>query len=193
MSIPIINLKSKIELLKIFSNQDSEIEISVEDNGNFTFSDQYTTLGFDGPELEFIDNKFMSEEERDAIFAMDEEDLVLQADLSQTITERIKIISAVYNTNSVIAEFCGETANLALMTQSKEQHADIMKDITTERVLECTSSLINTPFVFDHDGETSYKMFNFQDQLCNNIASTQLGDIDVNVYCRSSLVDLDDD
>ena len=86
LSIPIVNIKQKIDLLKIFAEQ--EVEISVRDpdddhsNGFFTISDEYTTIKFDGAELDFMDNKYMTLDECDSIFPMNDEDTILSASFS---------------------------------------------------------------------------------------------------------------
>jgi len=187
LSIPLINLKQKLDLLKIFAEQ--EVDIIVEDDGNFSFSDQYSTLQFDGPELDFMDNKFLSEEELDSIFVLNEEDLILSAELSTTISDRMRVIAQGFSVNTTRVLFEGETASLTMQTQSKEQTAKILSDIVAERVMNCSSSLVNTPFIVDHDGDIVFKMFNFQEGVCSNKCSTTIGDVDINIYSRSSLVE----
>ena len=136
-----------------------------------------------------MSNKFITEEELSSIFTLNEEDIIISTDLSATITDRMRIIAKVFNVTSTQVVFNGETASLSMQTPSKEQTADIMSGITTERVLNCISSLINTQFIIDHDGDIEFKMFNFQEQVCSNTCSTSIGNADVCIYSRSSLVE----
>jgi len=189
LSIPLINLKQKLDLLKIFSEQ--EVEITVEDDGSFSFSDQYSTLHFDGPDLDFMDNKFLTDEELDSIFVLNEEDMILNTELSTTISERMRVIAQGFSVNTTQVVFDGETASMTMQTQSKEQTAKIISDIMAERVMNCTSSLVNTPFIIDHDGDIIFKMYNFQDNVCSNKCSTTIGDIDINIYSRSALTEVE--
>ncbi len=199
LSLPIINLKTKLELFKIFSDQ--EVEISVHDpdethsQGYFVISDNYSSLEFDGPELDFMDNKFISEEELNNIFVLNEEDLILnvQTEITSTISDRMRVISQGFNVNTVQVIFEGETASISTRTQSKDQFAKIVSGVTTDRVLNCSSSLINTPFIIDHDGDIIFKMYNYPDNICSNQFITTVGDVDVNVYSRSSLVEEGED
>lgn len=186
LDIPLLNIPSKIELLKIFSDQ--EVSITVQDDRSFSFSDEFSSIRFEAPELDFMDNKYITEEELNSIFTLNEEDVILSTDLSTTITDRMRIISKVFNVLSTQVLFDGEVASLAMQTASKEQTANILSGITTERVLNCVSSLVNTQFVIDHDGDIEFKMFNFQEHICSNTCSTSIGNVDICIYSRSSLV-----
>ena len=185
LSIPMSNLKQKLDLLKIFSNQ--LVDILVEDDGTFSFSDQYSTLQFDGPDLDFMDNKFLSEEELDSIFVLNSEDLVLNTEISSQMSDRMRVIAQGFNVNTMKVLFNGETASLIMQTQSKEQLAKIVSDIIPERVMTCYSSLVNTPFIVDHDGDIIFKMYNFHEATCSNVCETSIGDVDITIYSRSAL------
>jgi hypothetical protein len=70
-----------------------------------------------------------------------------------------------------------------------EQSAKIMGEITTERQLQATSSLINTPFIIDHEGDIVFKMYNYREAICSNLCSTSISDININIYSRSQLTE----
>lgn len=187
LNIPLINLKTKLDLLKIFSDQ--EVEITVNDDGSFSFSDQYSSLKFEGPDLEFIDNKYIGEEELSNIFTINDDDLILSTDLSKVISDRMRVISQGFSVNSIHVKFDGDKASINMQTQSMEQSAKVMDDIITERQLQATSSLINTPFIIDHEGDIVFKMYNYRDSICSNQCSTSISDININVYSRSQLTE----
>ena len=187
LNIPLINLKTKLDLLKIFTEQ--EVEITVNDNGSFSFSDQYSSLNFEGPDLDFIDNKYINEEELASIFPINEDDLILSTDISKVISDRMRVISQGFNVNSIQVKFEGELSALTMQTQSMEQSAKIMGEITTERQLQATSSLINTPFIIDHEGDIVFKMYNYREAICSNLCSTSISDININIYSRSQLTE----
>lgn len=189
-SFTISDIKKKLDLLKMFAGQEVQLEINDEDSGYFVFSDQYSTLKFMSPAYQFVDNKYMSNDELDAIFNINEEDLILEYELPRTITERIRIITASFNVNSIQVEFDGENATIKAGTQAKDQFAKFAENITTNVVFErCSANLGVIPFGIDHDEEVKFKMFKQPDQaICLNTFKTLIGDCEMMIYTRSSLI-----
>lgn len=192
INLPLVLLKQKIDLLKIFMNQSGQnqsVHITCEDGGTSTFSDEFSTLTFGAPELEYMDNKFIPTEELESIFTLNEEDVILKTDFDQTISDRMRIIAASFNVNSTQILFEGENASVYMETQGKDQSAKILSNIILEQPMTCTSSLVNTPFIIDHDGKIELKMYNYAEQICSNKFVTGIQDIDITVYGRSSLIE----
>jgi hypothetical protein len=192
VTLAVTDLKKKLDLLKTFQNQDVNIEIVDNGNGNshFTFSDQYSSIKFVSPTLEFMDNKWMSDDELENIFNMSDDELILQTDLSSIITDRIRLVTENFNTQAIQVIFEGEKASIVASTQSKDQFAKFIEDITTNVVFEnCSSNLSTVPFSIDHDTDVEFKMYKDPNQAVSlNKTSTTLGDIDINVYARSAIV-----
>ena len=170
-------------------NSKMTVDIAVDDNGSFTFSDEYSTIKFEGPELDYMDNKFINVEELETIFTLNEEDIILQTDIDSNISDRMRVIAQSFNVNSTQIHFLDDTASIKMETQSLDQSASIMSDIVTEQPMECISSVVNTPFIIDHDGKITLKMYNYQEQICSNTFKTAIADIDITIYGRSSLVE----
>jgi hypothetical protein len=193
MNIPLVNLKQKLDLLKIFQNQNSTqsqtVDITVDDDNNFTFSDEYSSIKFQGPDLDYMDNRYINVEELETIFTLNEEDVILQTDIESNISDRMRIIAQSFNVNSTQITFENEVASITMATQSHDQNAKILSEITLEQPMECVSSLINTPFIIDHDGKIELKMYNYQEQICSNTFKTAISDIDIAIYGRSSLME----
>jgi hypothetical protein len=185
LNLPLTNLKQKIDLLKCFAER--EVEITV-DERDFSFTDEYSTLRFDTPNLEFMDNKFMPDEEMDSVFTVDESDLLLTCSIEKVISERMKIITAGFNVNNIQVVFNGTDASITTRSQSKDQHAKLVSGIFADREINAVTNIVAIPFVIDHDGDMTFKMYNIQDNVCMNMISTAISDIDINVYCRSNLV-----
>jgi len=185
LNLPLTNLKQKIDLLKCFAER--EVEITV-DERDFSFTDEYSTLRFDTPNLEFMDNKFMPDEEMDSVFTVDESDLLLTCSIEKVISERMKIITAGFNVNNIQVVFNGTDASIVTRSQSKDQHAKLVSGIMADREINAVTNIVAIPFVIDHDGDMTFKMYNIQDNVCMNMISTAISDIDINVYCRSNLV-----
>jgi len=192
VTLAITDLKKKLDLLKTFQNQDVNIEIVDNGNGNshFIFSDQYSSIKFVSPTLEFMDNKWMSDDELQNIFSMSDDELILQTDLSSIITDRIRLVTENFNTQAIQVIFDAETASIVASTQSKDQFAKFIEGIATNVVFEnCSSNLSTVPFSIDHDTDVEFKMYKDPNQAVSlNKTSTTLGDIDINVYARSAIV-----
>lgn len=194
LSIPISNLKQKLDLLKMFSEQEVEVLVNIPENENgwYSFSDQYSMLKFEMPDLDYMDNIFITEEEMQNIFDLSDDDLILTADISGFMSDRMRIVSAGFSVNTIQVNINGEEATLSTRTQSGDQYAKFLEGLVTDKVLECSSHMVITPFIIDHDGDIVFKMFNVQPNVSANKFSTTISDIDINIFTRSSLVESTD-
>lgn len=190
VDLPISNLKQKLDLLKIFSEQE-EVAISVEE-GSFSISDQYSVLRFVSPKLDFMDNKFMNEEELNSIITLNEEDLVLGCEILKVISDRMRIITQSFNVNTVKVNFNEETASITTETQARDQQARILSDIVSNRVMKSTSNLVAIPFVIDHDGDMELKMYNVKENVLVNMFSAKISDVNITVFSRSLLAEVEE-
>jgi hypothetical protein len=187
VDMPISDIKKKLELLKTFSGQ--EVTITFQDD-HFSFADQFTTIKFMNPTLEYMDNKYLSMEELERVFVMDDDELLIDTQLPSIITERIRIITQTFNTQAIQIVFSGETAKLTAVTQARDQFAKIVSDIVTNAVIEgCSSNLSTVPFSIEHDTDVEFKIFKHpsQDVLMNRFATT-LSEMDVVIYGRAAII-----
>jgi len=193
LDIPLVNLKQKLDLLKIFLNQNSTqsqtVDITVNDDGSFKFSDEYSIVEFQASDPDYMDNKYIPTTELEDIFTLNEEDVILEVDIDPNISDRMRIIAQSFSVNSTQINFEDEVACIQMETQGHDQSAKILSDITLEQRMECISSLVNTPFIIDHDGNIKLKMYNYAEQICSNTFKTAIADIDITIYGRSSLVE----
>lgn len=186
----ISDIKRKLDLLKTFSGQDVTLEIVDGEPGYFVFSDTFSSLKFISPSLQYIDNKFMSVQELESIFVMNDDDLILEHKLTTMITDRIRVITQSFNTDAIQVTFDGETAVIKAATQAKDQFAKFVDGIMMNVVIEKCSALLSTiPFSIDHDVEVDFKMFKDPNQdISLNGFSTTLGDINLKIFTRSAIV-----
>jgi hypothetical protein len=199
INLPISNLKKKLDLLKTFAGQSIDLEIfegETESESYFTISDEQSSIRFLFPSLDFLDNKFVNEDELNNIFNLEEDDLILHADLNSVVTERINIITMNFNTPAIKVEFEGDMAAITAATQSKDQVAKFQVEIPTNIHFDRDyfSNLSTIPFSIEHDDDLSFKMYKDQNQniSLNNI-KTKLGSVNVSIFSRSSLIEADDD
>jgi len=195
VAVPITNLKKKLDLLKTFAGQDVMIEVfegETESDSYFTISDEQSSIKFLFPALEFMDNKFMTEEERDNIFLLDEDELMLHNELNGVISERIRIITDNFNTQSLQVKFSGDKAMIVASTQSKDQTAKFKTEIPTtiEFDGDYTSNLSAVPFCIEHDTDLDFKMHKDPNQnLAYNQIKTDIGSVEVHIYSRAAIVE----
>ena len=190
VTMAISDIKRKLDLLKTFSGQDVTLEIVDGSPGYFVFADSFSSLKFVSPSLQYIDNKYMTPEELDSMFAMNDDDLILEHDLTAMITERVRIITTNFSADAIQVNFEGEVASIKAATQAKDQFAEFVKDIQTNVILEDCSALLSTvPFGIEHDTDVEFKMFKDPNQdISLNKFETTLGDITMKILTRSAIV-----
>jgi len=185
VDLPLSQLKRKIDLLKMFAG--NEVTLTV-DSENCTFADEYSSLTFKKVQRSYLDNSFMSDEDLTAIFTLDEDTLLLTTEIPTRISERISAIKQGFNITAIQINFEEESANMTAITQSKDQSAQLMSDLITEMSVDGATDLLITPFVVDHDGDMSFKMYHIQDGVLVNKVETTIGNLDVVIYGKSRLV-----
>lgn len=194
ISFALTDLKKKLDILKLFSNQ-NELSLTVVDaeggeNGYFSFSDSYSSFKFDAPTLSFVDNPYIPSEELSNIFSTSEEDLLLRTNFTATISNRVRIVTQNFNVAAIKVTLDGETANVSAQTQSKDQFAKFLDGISANIILE--KSFVNLPtipFGFDHDTDIEFSMYKEpNDNIALNKFSTTLGALEITIYCRSRLL-----
>jgi len=118
----------------------------------------------------------------------------MQTEISSIITDRIKLVTDNFNTEAIQVIFTGEEASIVASTQSRDQFAKFIEGIPTNVILENSSSNLTTvPFSIDHDTDVIFKMYKDPNQAVSlNKISTTLGDIDISVYARSSIMSDED-
>lgn len=188
LNLPIIDIKKKLDILKIF--KDNDVQISTTDDSHL-IADESTQIKFLIPYLEFVDNPFIKDEEFNSLFILDPEDLILDVQLNKTITKRIKIITENFDMNNVKISFNGNTASIISIHQSKNQEAVLIDSIPTIKELTGLTHIITTPFIIDHDGDVSLKMYETQEG-CYSKFSTQVSNIIINSYTKSIIQESDE-
>jgi len=184
--ILVSNLKQKLDLLKCFVGQEVKIEYNDQE---VCFSDQFSVIKFVNPRLDFMDNKYISDDEFSRIFTLRDEDLLLDYEIQSTISERMKIIAQGFNIVSFQVLFEGDFSSIMATTTSKDQSAKIVSGIPVNQNFNCFSNLVVTPFVIDHDQNMNLKMYNVQETICVNKFSAAIGNVNINIFSRSQLIE----
>lgn len=195
--IALTNLKQKLELLKTFQGQEVEVTIDQPEDGSlgyYNFKDQYSSITFVTPTMDFMDNTFMTEEELFSIFPESEDNMLMEKELPQILTDRIRIVSQQFSIETVLVEFHGETATISASTPSRDQSAKFVEGIILdEEIDDSATNISNVAFAMDHETDITYTMFKDPNQnVALNKFSTTIGDIDINVYSRSQIIENDE-
>lgn len=187
IDLPISNLNEKLNILKFFGGQ--EVQLTITDK-EFLFAGLYALYKWKSPARRYIDNLFMSEEELSSVFTIDEEKLVVDYEMSTSITDMIKGITQEFDLSAIQVVFEGETVSISVWGPSKDQFVRFVEGIVSNVVIEKSkSNLTITPFVIEHDSDIHLKMYESpQEGVFVNKFSTTLGEADVVIYTRSSLV-----
>lgn len=185
--LPISNLKEKLNLLKMFSGQETKLEIT---DRKVCFSDQYSRLEFEKPHLEFMDNKFMTDDEFNGVVQIRDDDLLFDVDLQDIIATRIKVVSQTFNVTSIQVNFHGENASLSAATQAKDQYAKFIDGIIMNTPTEGKFSNITAiALTVDHDEIMNLKSYQDTESTAWYVMKTSLGgSVNITTYARSSLI-----
>jgi len=187
INLPFTIIKQKIDLLRMFLGSDN-IEIDSNDEF-FTFKDNFSKITFVKPNLQFIDNPYMSDEEIANLFAWDEQTVLLSTNFSLKICERMKIIASNYNITAFTMLFNGDDAKLIATTDSNDQSAVIVDSIPLEVEIQNTyCNLQITPFIVDRDSETRLTCYfetAEQNAIIINKTETSIKEVDFTIYSRT--------
>ena len=190
ISISITGLKTKLNLFKMFV--DNEVTLKINDT-KFYVSDTMSTLAFEKPSEEFLDNKFIKQDELDKMFDLNEEDKILDTNIPATISDRLRVIKGVFNIGTLQILFEGDKASLNATSKAKDQHAKLIENIVLSKEFEkSTTSLVMSPFIFEHDDNIVFSLY--LDEKNNLVISKSKGDIgeaSITVFSRSNLKEVE--
>ena len=192
VDLPLSNLKQKLDLFKMFT--ETSVQLDVRDD-DFSFKDENSILSFKTPVAEYFPNEFINENELNNIFSLSEDNLLIEKELSKVTTDRIKIVTQVFNVPTVQIRFNGTIAAILANAQSKDQEAQFCDNIETNNidVGNQTTNIVVVPFLIDHDTDIYFKMYSSdQPGVVFSKFSTRLGDVDINVYTRSAMTQEED-
>lgn len=190
ISLPISDIKKKLDLFKIFSNQDVTIETG---DDFYSISDSYSTIRLRFPSLEFMNNKFMGEEELNRVITISLEQLITDIILTEVISERIKKITHGFGVINLFVNV-GDEISITASNKARDQSAVFVDKIipTTTIDNKFYTSISIVPFIVDHDGDTLFKMYDIDGGKVLNHITLKNSNIDINIFCRSQTI-LDSD
>lgn len=181
------NFKQKLPMLKQLSQQGEVVIISTDDN--LSFIGRQSKYKFDNPRKDFMDNKFMPDEEFRNLFTLAEDSLIVEYPFEKDSCQLMKVTSKQFSIVSFQMLFEGNKASLIASPLSKDQYCKIEAGIPVKKPVQGYSNIVTTPFLLDHDGDILLKMYNLQETVCVNKFKTLVGKTTVIVYGRSQLIE----
>lgn len=193
-NIPMSLLKQKIEMFKNFSGEE-EVKVNVSEEtegGNFIIAGKYSSLRMNFPPLEYLDNKFMDEEDfAKKIVNVKEDNLILSVDINKAVCNTIKGISKVFNSESIKLVFNGKKAGLVSQSAGKDNFVKFITNLdVSKEIPKSVGNLYIALFTIDHDDDISLDVHLLDDGLVVAKSSSKVGDIKVNVFARANLLRL---
>jgi len=191
LSIPIVGIKKKLDILKTFKNSE-EITIDVDDT-TYSFSDNYSRIKFNKLPQNMLDNEYINDDELGHMFILNPDDLILNCEINKTISARIKSISQNFDVNTFKILFNENKASIISTSQDKNQEATLLSDIEIPREMNCITNVFTTPFIIDHDDNMSFELYEVQENTCMGKIKTSISEVNVVIYTNAILVDDEDD
>jgi hypothetical protein len=188
MDLPLIGVKTKVDLLKMFVGND-EIELATDDE-RYSIKDEFSKISFVVPNVQFIENKFIEKTQLTQMFEFDDREIVFSHNFSQKVCERMRIIATNYDIDSFMIEFNGDFATMKANTESKDQSAVLVSDIPLDIHIEGKiCNIISTLFITEHDSELRLNMYINKSGILFNEANTSMKGINYTIYNRTRLLD----
>jgi hypothetical protein len=204
VTIPISYFKAKFDLFKIFSGKEVTIKIhqAESEDGSIDFgeswyelADNISRIKFDFPDLEFMQNEFVTEEELAAIVTSTEDDIILETSIEKTITDRIKIVTSNFQTHYVKMDFSGDNLTIGAVDPAKTNHVFFLENLNVEMNFDEPhfANMTRIPFMINHDTAYAFKIYKQPDEMVTqNKITTSIGAVPISIYCKSQLMTEDD-
>jgi len=192
LDLPLITIKQKLELLKMFVG--SEVTIESTDT-NFSIVDSYSKFVFVKPTMNYINIPFMGEEDFAERFNFARSTLLVDTPISEKITERMRIIATNFNCLVFFIEFSGETCKIFAKAESGDQSIDIIRDIPlNEAIDESICNISTTQLIVEHDGELQLQLYHDSEtDIILNKTQGIIKSIPYNIYSRTKFLEADAD
>lgn len=199
VTFPISHLRDKFDLFKMFLGKEVTIKIHLDDeNPNdswYELSDDLSRMKLDFPDLDFLQNEYVSAQELAAIVTCTDDDLILETTIEKTITERIKTITSNFDSHFVKIEFEEDRMSLGCIDGAKTNRMYFFENVHVEMTFDekYYANMTRVPFLIKHDTAFTFQLYKEPDEMITqNKISTSIGTIPITIYCKSQLMSEDE-
>jgi hypothetical protein len=191
MHFNIVDCKWFIKMISALE-KNTTITVEVTESG-VTFSDHYQSIEIPSSLPEYIDNKYVTDEEMEKIFIenMDSEKLLVDDTIQQKKVSKIIKISRDLNTHSFSIKHDKNDLNKGLIyisNASRKYAMKLNKNLLTPMKKNHYINLSFIPFLFNKD-DVSMKLYYTNEPIFIVVYDTKVNDIFVNIYARGGLVE----
>jgi len=188
MDLPLVGIKLKADLLKMFVGND-DIEIDSNDDLYYV-KDEFSKVSFVVPNKQFIENKFVEENELAQMFNFDDRTLVFKHNLSNKICERMRVIANNYEINAFTIEFLGDVATIKANNVAKDQMAILASDIPLEiPIKDKVCNIATNLLITEHDSELSFEMYSDGNNILISKVDSSIKGINYTIHNRTRLME----
>ncbi len=199
VTIPISYFKQKFDLFKIFLGKEVTIKIHQDEeeaaNSWYEISDDLSRIKFDFPDVDFLQNEFVSEEELAAIVTCTDDDLILETSIEKTITERVKTITTNFQAHFVKMYFTEDRLSIGAIDPAKTNRVFFLENLNVEMTFDEPhyANMTREPFLINHDTAYTFKLFKQPEEMVTqNQITTSIGAVPISIYCKSQLMGEDE-
>lgn len=186
----ISNFKEKLKTLKTLK---SRVTITL-GQSEAVFSDALSFYSFPAPDRNYLDNKFMNQQELESLFpAFPQETFpLIKNRIEKIILKRIRITLSRLKTNTCKVVFAKHSASLRIENETGKSKqpsisVDIIKDIPLFEPTTGYAQLPPLPFKsFDFDGEMGWELYRVDKRLFSKIYG-RIGEIKATTYTKAEL------
>lgn len=192
LSFSITSIKKKLDLFDCFKDGVTIETNGVGDAGTHSVSDNISKLIFRNIPQNYLDNTYMSTDELFAALpAPDEENMVLNIDITPTVSTRIKKICRVFDVNAVTMNISSNKAKLSAITRGENERAVFFDNVDLISPMEeCDINISMSPFIIDHDDNINLRIYKYESNgnlFTMNCFITKIGSIGITLYTRSNI------
>lgn len=188
VDIPIIALKKKLDILKIFKNSEN-VTISVDDI-TYAFSDNFSKIRFN--KLTLLDNRFITEDELANMFELNPDNLIIDCNIDTKISNRIKSISQNFDVNTFKINFENNKASILFSCEDKSQEAVVLDNIDIPKDLNASTNIFTMPFIIDHDEDIKFELYEVEEDCAGKVTTKNSG-IEIVIYTNAILMDSEEE
>jgi len=190
MNLPLVGIKMKADLLKMFVGND-EIEIDSNDDV-YSIKDEFSKISFIVPNLQFIENKFVESNELAQMFGFGDRELVFTHNFSQKVCERMRVIANNYEIDAFTIEFNGDTATIKANTEAKDQVAVLASEIPLDiPISDRMCNIATTLLITEHDSELTFEMYTDGNNILISKVDSSIKGTNYTIHNRTRLMDMD--
>jgi hypothetical protein len=174
-------VKSKVSLLNVLSND--TIDLLVEPN-YYVFTDGISDLRFNKSSSDYLDNKYMSNQEMSQYFVLDDSLISFSIKIDKGMQNKIKVFSDNFNVDDLMININENSkAELQIMSFSNVGDAKIVKDIHVNNITEKSRICISVkPFVLDYKNDVDMIVYRTTDENVIVKLSSSINNIPFQVY-----------